>query len=422
MNRMKKLLSLLAIATMTAVSFTSCLSDDNNSSNSGSTPTGYISRAYVLNAGSWGTIDGTLSKITGTYTSSSSSSSSSTTSSSPTYTSTTMGTLGDTANDILVYGSKMYVVVTGTNEIVVYNRKTLSLLERINTQSLLGGGAEGCQPRHIAAANNLIYFTTYGVDNNSSYVANSKGYVAAIDTTNFALQTKYEVGPYPEDLVAASIGSSTTNYYVFVTNSDYGQGNGSISTITINNGTGTVATSTFDGIKNPTQIDIAGNYIWIQDMATYGGADTNYAKLTDDAIWAWGGSTTSKPTKTIEASMFATLTLTNYYGSGDARLYFVKDPYGTPSYGYYSVSSGSTTTLDGISGVAQPCAIGADPYTGNIYIASLATKGDYTSSGYVNIYNYTGTLVKSQLGAGVNPTAFAFDFEYIYHSIYTSQY
>lgn len=419
MKRMKKLLSLLAAATITAASVTSCLENDDNSGNSDSTATGYITSAYLVNAGSWGTIDGTLSKITGTYTTSSSTSS--TTAASLNFTASTIGSVGDTGNDILIYGNKMYVVVTGENAVRVYDKNSLSLLQSIDTQSLMGGTA-GCQPRHIAAANNLIYVSTYGVEAGTAYTADSKGYVAAIDTVNFALQTKYEVGPYPEDLVAASVGSSTTNYYVFVTNSDYGQGNGSISTITINNGTGTVSTSTFSGIKNPVQIEVGGSYLWIQDMATY---DSNYAKVTDDAIWAWGGSTSSTPTKVIEgAAMMAPLTLTTYGGSSDARIYFVKDPYGTPSYGYYSVLSGSTTSLD-LSGIAQPCAIGADPYTGYIYVASLAAKGDYNSSGYVNIYKYSdGSLIKSQLGAGINPTAFAFDFKYIYKtsSIYTSQY
>jgi len=417
---MKKLFYLWAAAIFTAASFTSCLSDDNNSGNGGTMPTGYITRVYVVNAGSWGTIDGTLTKITGTYTSSSSSTTSTTTGS-LNFTSTTQGTLGDTANDVLIYGNKMYVVVTGTNEVLVYDKNSLSLLERINTQTLLGGTA-GCQPRHIAAANNLVYVSTYGVENNSAYSADAKGYVAAIDTANFALQKQYEVGPYPEDLVAAAIGSSTTTYYVYVANSDYGMGNGSISTITVSNGSGTVSTSAFDGIKNPVQIEVGGNYFLIQDMATYN--SSTYAKLTDDAIWAWGGNTTSAPTKVIDgASMMAPLTLTTYGGSRDVRIYFVKDPYGTPSYGCYSVSSGATTSLD-LSGLAQPCAIGADPYTGYIYVASLAAKGDYNSSGYVNIYDYSGSLVKSQLGAGVNPTAFAFDFKYIYNSssIYTSQY
>lgn len=410
-TRMKKLFSLLAAATIAATSFTSCLNDDDD--NSSSNPTGYISSAYVVNAGSYySNIPGSLTKITGAYTASSTS----TTSATLNFTSGNLYSLGNTANDIMIYGQKMYVVNTGDNTINVYNRSTLGLIKTIDTQSLYDG-AQGCQPRKLTGAGNLVYFTSYGVeDDGTGYKSGSKGYVTAIDTVSFAKQASYEVGSYPEGLVAT--GQSLSNYYVFVANSDYGQGDGTISTINVVSGTGTVTTTSFatSGIKNPTKVEVAYNYLWIQDAATYGGAP-DYAQLTSDAVYQWGGSTTSKPTKAFEASMFSPCTS---YTS--VVLYFVKDPYSsTPTYGYYTPSTGGTTAL-AITGIAQPCAIGANPYTGLLYIASLAGANDYTSSGYVNIYDSTGKLYKSNLNAGVNPTDFAFDFKYIYNSIYASQY
>lgn len=422
-NRMKKLLSLLAFATLAATSFTSCLSDDDDSNSSYNTPTGYISSVYVVNAGSYNSnIDGSLSKITCSYTALSNSSSTSTSTASLNFSSSPIYSLGNTTNDIMIYGQKVYIVSTGDNLIYVYNRSTLSLQKTIDTQSLYDG-TQGCQPRKLTAAGNLIYFTSYGFeDDGTGYKSGSHGYVTAIDTTSFAKQASYEVGSYPEDLVA--IGETLNNYYVYVTNSDYGQGNGNISTINVVSGAGTVTTTIFDNIKNPTKIEVthissyytSNYYLWIQDAATYGGAP-DYAQLTPDAVYQWGGSASSKPSKAFEASMFAPYMSSN----SSTVLYFVKDPYSeTPSYGYYSQSTGNSTSLS-ISGIAQPCAIGVDPYTGLIYIASLAGANDYTSSGYANVYDSTGKVYKTNLNLGVNPTDFAFDFKYIYNS-YTTQY
>lgn len=403
---MKKYLSLFAVATIVASSFTACLSDDDDNS-SKNTPIGYISSAYVVNAGAYYSgIPGSLSKITCSYTQPTTSSTTST----PKFTSRASAlSLGNTANDIMIYGEKAYIINTGDNELDVYDKNSLILLKTIDTKSLVDG-TKGCQPRKLAAAGNLVYFTTFGVeDDGLGYKADSKGYVIAVDTVTFSMQKNYEVGPYPEDLVAT--GSSLDNYHVFVLNSDYGKGNGSISDISVVNGNGSVTTTTFENIKNPTQVEVAYNYMWILDNATY---DDSYTQLTQSAVYQWGGSKTSAPTKAFEANMFAPLTSNN---SNYAYLYFVKDAYSkTPTYGYYNPATGSTETLD-ISGIAQPCALGVNPYTGFLYVASLASFQDYSSSGYVNVYDYsTGKLLSSGLNAGVNPTAFAFDFKYIYNT------
>ena len=52
--------------------------------------------------------------------------------------------------------------------------KTKQSIKQIKTTELLGN-AEGAEPRHIIAGGGNVYFTTYG------------GYVAAVDTTSFAL-------------------------------------------------------------------------------------------------------------------------------------------------------------------------------------------------------------------------------------------
>lgn len=120
-------------------------------------------------------------------------------------------TLGNTANDGIVYGNKIYLAVDQSNTIEVIDKKTKRSIKQIKTTDLLGN-AEGVEPRHIIADGGKVYFTTYG------------GYVAAVDTINFALADKYKVGDYPEGL---AIGGSN----LYVANSNYGKGGGNISCI-----------------------------------------------------------------------------------------------------------------------------------------------------------------------------------------------
>lgn len=379
---MKKLLSMIAAAIIAATSFTSCM--DSDSDDSGTTYTGYVTTAYSVNAGQWHSGDGSLTKITGMV---------SYTSSSVSMTAQNQTNLGELPNDIMIYGNKLYVVGTGTNSIYVYNKKTLSLISQISTDGLMGDAGE--QPRCITGAGGNIYVTTYGVADGTPYSSDAKGYVAVIDTVNYSLKAQYEVGPYPEDIVAAYTGSNTSNYTIYVANSDYAQGNGSISSISVKSGTASSPLiQTFDAIKNPTKLGIAGT-LWIQESATY---NADYTEKTSAAIYQWDGSTA--PVKVVDAAMMAPVVLTSGY-SYAYRVYFISDPYGTPSYGYYDYSSKITTKITGISGISLPNAIDVDPYTGYIYIG--------TAAGEINVYSYDGTPVKVGLSAGAYPTAFAFD-------------
>ena len=77
--------------------------------------------------------------------------------------------LGVTANDGLVYGSKMYIAVDGENVVEVMDATTCKSLRQISTTTLMGE-AEGVNPRRIVAKDGCIFVSTYG------------GYVAVIDT------------------------------------------------------------------------------------------------------------------------------------------------------------------------------------------------------------------------------------------------
>ena len=165
--------------------------------------------------------------------------------------------LGNTANDGIVYGNKIYLAVDQSNTIEVIDKKTKQSIKQIKTTDLLGK-AEGAEPRHIIADGGKVYFTTYG------------GYVAAVDTTDFALQKKWKVGNYPEGLVFG-------NGNLYVANSNYAAGGGNISCINLSNDN--VETKNIEGVNNPTSIYYASNVLYVLDNPVYGPAP-DYAVLS----------------------------------------------------------------------------------------------------------------------------------------------
>ena len=84
--------------------------------------------------------------------------------------------LGDLGQDVLVYGSKVYLAVSGSKTIFVTDAQ-LRLISRINP--------DNCQPRHLESYDGKVYATLY------------EGYLAEIDTTTFQLR-KVDVEDNPE--------------------------------------------------------------------------------------------------------------------------------------------------------------------------------------------------------------------------------
>jgi DNA-binding beta-propeller fold protein YncE len=111
--------------------------------------------------------------------------------------SVTLG-LGDVGNDIQIYGSKLYVVVNGSNKIEILDKKTTKKVGQIDVP-------------------NCRYITFY---KDKAYVTAYAGYVAVIDTVSFTINTKINVGQQPEEMavvgdklyVANSGGYNAPNY------------------------------------------------------------------------------------------------------------------------------------------------------------------------------------------------------------------
>ncbi len=289
--------------------------------------------------------------------------------------------LGTGANDGLVYGSKMYIVVDGSATIEVVDKTTLKSIKQIKTTDLLGTEL-GTNPRHIIAGNGKIYFTTY------------HGIVAAVDTTTYALSNKYTVGSYPEGLVGV-------DNYIYVANSNYGMGNGTISAINLTDGS--VETQVISGVTNPVKLFYANNSLYVLDNGSY---DSSYNQI-GAGVKLINGTTS---TTLFDATM-ADLYQGNFYFVNAAYSVGATNPV---TYGIYTLATKTTTAFAGT--VDSPAQIAVDPITGRVFIASNSIssethKADYNKNGYVREFTSMGTTVKDYV-CGAAPTAIFFNCGY----------
>lgn len=379
---MKKYLLGLAVLLMGTAVMTSC-SDDNDG------PETYLQEystgAYVVNSGNMGTkIESSLTAID--YASS--------TATQNVFKAANGRSLGDTANDGIVYGNKIYLAVDQSNTIEVIDKKTKRSIKQIKTTDLLGN-AEGVEPRHIIADGGKVYFTTYG------------GYVAAVDTTSFALQKKWKVGSYPEGLVIA-------HGNIYVANSNYAAGGGNISCINLSNDN--VETKNIKGVNNPTSIYYASNVLYVLDNPVYGPAP-DYAATGENALRAVSFAE-GKSQKVADGNYAVCVTPGATTRMDVVRPYFfvLNAPFGgTPSVSVLAAGSMQAQTMTLSEMPVSPCGIFVDPLNGHIFVLSykMGDNGyaDYNGNGYVVEYDSAGQK-QHEYATGVGSCAMFFDSAY----------
>ena len=381
---MKKYLLGLAVLLMGTAVMTSC-SDDNDG------PETYLQEystgAYVVNSGNmYSNIKSSLTAID--YASS--------TATQNVFKAANGRTLGNIANDGIVYGNKIYLAVDKENTIEVIDKTTKKSIKQINTTELLGN-AEGADPRHIIADGGKVYFTTYG------------GYVAAVDTTDFALQKKWQVGSYPEGLV---IGKGN----LYVANSNYGAGGGNISCINLSNDN--VETKNIEGVNNPTSIYYAAGLLYVLDNQYYDASFNAYGENSLRTVEFAQGTSQKVADGNYAACVTTGAATTARTSVEEVRPHFfvLNAPYGgTPSVSVFvaGITQPQPMTLSEMP--VSPCGIFADPLNGHIFVLSyrLGDSGyaDYNGNGYVVEYDSAGQKLH-EYETGVGSCAMFFDSAY----------
>lgn len=377
---MKKCLLSFAVM-MGATLFTGCLSDNDNNNNR---TVDYVvtKGALVINNGNaYNGIDGSLTFIDF--------------STDPAnvqqdvYKRVNGASLGGTPNDVYVYGDKIYITGSDENVVFVLNKNNFKQIKKISTVADMGE-AEGVTPRHLKAYDGKVYVTTYG------------GYVGVIDTLSLNVTNMYKVGSAPEGMAFG--GTSDADVSLYVANSDYGNGNGSISKIALN--TGTITEIKNEKIHNPQQLAVSGDLIYVLDWGYY---DENWNQKEAGVYLINGTSVTQVVADATGMAASGQYIVTYNYPYGSSTI----------SYSVYNASYNITASylLSG-SPLASPCAISIDPNTGYVFLASRVIDPDtsypsYTMPGYVNVYDGTGEFVsKVSYTTGVEPHAIAFTHGY----------
>lgn len=97
--------------------------------------------------------------------------------------------LGDTANDAIRYGAKIYIVVNSSSTVEVMDASTGKSLKQIPMKT---AGNQAKQPRYAAAYGGKVYVTSHDDT------------VTRIDTTTLSIDGSVQVGPDPEGICIAN--------------------------------------------------------------------------------------------------------------------------------------------------------------------------------------------------------------------------
>lgn len=376
---MHKYLRFAAIALLASAAFVAC-DDEDNTSDGGSQPSGSGDQAaasvngfYVLTQGNQynglpGEIDYfTLSEDGADV--------------SEMFNAVNKQQLGDTPQKPVIYGSKMYVPVYGSNLLWVLDAKTLRIISKVETN----------EPEAVCGVGRYVYVT------------NNDGYVTRVDTATYAKDAPLAIGQNPYGIAAAG-----GNVYVAISGSyldNYAAGYK----------VAVVDPSTF---KHMGDIAVGMNP---QKMVAQADGDVfvvcngNSGYGTPAIYPTVYKIDTAKGTASqfCEGGIVALMPAT---GSETAQSLFVIDSK-TDWSTYVTTTTASVYSLDGTKKIASffpeggtpVSAIEADanPATGNVFVCTLAEAGGYSKPGKVMEYTSAGQLVKTY-DTGVEPYGVVF--------------
>jgi len=269
--------------------------------------------------------------------------------------------LGDTGNDVEIYGSKMYIVVNVSSTIEVVDKKTTKSIKQIK---LLNGTA-GREPRDI------VFYK------NNAYVSSYDGTVAVIDTASLNVSQYITVGRSPEQLAVA-------NGKLYVANSgglDYPNFDKTVSVIDLST---LKVTKTLTVVVNPQNV-VADNYgnVYVLSVGDYSGIPSSLA--------------------IIDANTDVVKSQTNFDGSNMAiqgdNIYFITSTGKIEIYNAKTQSISNASFIADGTAIATPYCVTADGTTGEVFVTDAK---DYSSSGTLFAFDKTGKKEYS-VTVGINP-------------------
>ncbi len=281
--------------------------------------------------------------------------------------------LGDTANDMSIYGSKLYIVVNVSSQIEVVDLNTGTSIAQI---AMTGNNGSSRQPRYIT------------FNEGKAYVCSFDGTVARIDTTSLSIEAYTNVGENPD-------GLCIQNNKLYVSNS------GGLNSPNYDNSVSVVDLNSFTETKkiivgnNPGKIlpDKYGN-VYVVTRGNMQKGDYHFVEID------------SQTDRVVKTYNYAVLN----FAINDNYAYLYNYDYAT-SQSWIKVFNIQTESIerenfitDGTT-VTTPYGINVNPYSGNVYITDAY---DYKVTGDVLCFSPQGTLLSRYKDIGINPNTIAF--------------
>jgi YVTN family beta-propeller protein len=281
------------------------------------------------------------------------------------------GKLGDTGQDMIAYGSKLYIAVSESKYIKVIDLYSQDPLDSIPLQE----NGKALAPRYLTSYNGNVYVTT------SDPV---KGNLLRIDTTLLQAEIIAKVGAYSEGIAAL-------NGKLYIANSGYGAGN-TVSVVDLNN---IAEEKSITVGQNPyiVRADQENNRIYLTYQGDFGDDKGGIQEINPQT-----GTVTTLP---VSANRNFTIV--------DSWLYYFgitnnADSSANCTFGAYNLKTKEDKPLiAGETNISIAYGIGVNPLTKDIYISDT----DYVNPGFVHVFGPDGNK-KGRIEAGINPNNFVF--------------
>jgi len=280
--------------------------------------------------------------------------------------------LGDTGQDAITYGGKIYVAVYSSSIIEVINPKNAKSIKTIPMRNDQNAASS---PRALAAANGKVYVTLFD------------GNVAQIDTTTLTVEKRVKVGPNPE-------GCAVVGNKLYVANSG-GMQTVKDSTISVIDLTTFTETGKIKVNLNPGPV-VADKYgdIYVVSHGNYSTIPGKFQRIE---------TATGNVTDISMGAQNLSIVGDNAYVMNfeyDANWAVVNKAVGT-----YDVKNEVVLSANVLKSeiTLTPYCVAVDPTTNYIYVGET----DYTNMGKMNCFDASGNL-KYSFSTGVNPAKVLF--------------
>lgn len=280
--------------------------------------------------------------------------------------------IGDTANDMLLYGSRLYLAVSESSTIEILDASTCSSIRQIQLER----DGKASQPRHLAANGNYVYVCCFD------------GTVTRIDTLTMTADATIRVGRNPDGICYAA-GK------LYVSNS------GGLDTNNPDNTVSVIDVSTFTETEritvreNPGAIYADGTGVYVVSRGIF-----DYGTMDYDSRLHRIDTQTNQVTDTYNIPILNMDIVDGkawFYGYGAGGTIQVLD-----------LTTGQVIDSDFITDgtyVECPYSIKVEPASRKVYVCDAI---DYVTPGSLLCFSPDGRLLYRVPGIGINPNTVAF--------------